>query len=182
MYRKTFFPLCRIQFYHFRYGVVAIRKTESDCRDTILIQYYQIVTMELLKKTNFINRCSRLKLLCLFVIILSSYCGAYAAGAKDASVNNVGKSYFGTDTLEIIAPEKMIKDLKNFVAISVEEEKLLMKLFKDRNDFLKVPHTGPERKKLTLGNISKKVKEVVGDQRFDRITKVGLIDNWFKVS
>ena len=137
--------------------------------------------MKLFQKPNLI-RCGWLKMLCLFFIVLFSYCGAYAIGTKDLSINNTAKSCFSKDTLEIIAPEKMIKDLKNFVAISVEEEKLLMKLFKDRNDFLKVPHTGPERKKLTLGNISKKVKEVVGDQRFDRITKVGLIDNWFKVS
>lgn len=137
--------------------------------------------MELFQKPSLI-RCGWLKLLCLFFITLSSYCGAYAIGSKDLSINNIGKSRFVKDTLEIIAPEKMTKILKSYVDISAEEEKILTKLFKDRNDFLKVPHTGVERKKLTLGNISKKVKEVIGAQRFDQISKVGLIDNWFKVS
>ena len=84
------------------------------------------------------------------------------------------------DSLSLNKAKKDLIKLQKLVEISAEQEEELIKVFFDRHEYLKVPHTSTERTQLVFNALYKRLEQSLDAKQVQILAEAGLIKLWFK--
>ncbi|WPR77749.1 hypothetical protein [Algoriphagus sp. NG3] len=121
----------------------------------------------------------RLFAFALFAMFIWPNFGYSSDFDREASVVIQDRIVF-QDSLSAQKARRDLFDVEQIVDLSNEQEVLLYKIFFDRHEYLKVPHTSIERTQLVLGALEKRFKEALKSDQIQALEDAGRIVFWFK--
>ncbi|MFD2037351.1 hypothetical protein ACFSKL_21315 [Belliella marina] len=92
----------------------------------------------------------------------------------------LGEAEREQDSLSVRKAKTDLLEVKKLINVSPEQEEVLISVFFDRYEYLKVPHTSTGRTQLVFNALYKRLEQTLDAEQIQSLEEAGLIKLWFK--